>query len=73
VCYVIASCSQLSRIRVLEISECYINSGERIGGSVRARVCVVENCFICRRENGTRFSQDDFCYVLISVSVGCKR
>lgn len=25
---------------MLEISECYINSGERIGGSVRTRVCV---------------------------------
>jgi len=38
--YVAASCNQLFRIHVLEISECYINSGERIGGSALACVCV---------------------------------
>lgn len=37
--YVAATCSQLSRIHVLEIPECYINSGERIGGAVRACLC----------------------------------
>jgi hypothetical protein len=48
--YVADSCDQLPRIHVLEISECYINSGEGIGGSVRTCVCVcvVENGFICR-------------------------
>ena len=72
--YVTTSCSKLSQnSRAGDIGVLYKVVKELVVLCARICVCVVENGFVCRRENGTRFSQDDFCYFLISVSVGCKR